>query len=159
MYNYIFNKINIFSVPSAAILKIPAHLIHCYRNVSTQPLAPQNLQVLIELLRKVENQNIDIRDLAVSLVHKLKVDGIQRSPGIQETEYVTPYDANGNQVPKDEILLKLISPKDQMINFENYLNPDELCHLHKLISSSVDSLERGDEAKTCRKYNSVNPDK
>ncbi|KAL5279041.1 hypothetical protein ACFFRR_003579 [Megaselia abdita] len=146
-------------LPTEAVLKIPANLIQCYRNVSAKPLVPQNLQVLLELLRKVENQNVGIRELAVSLVHKLRIDGIQKSPGIQETEYVTPYDANGNQVPKDEILLKLISPVDQMINFENYLTPDELCHLHKLISSSVDSYERGDEATTCRKYNSINPDK
>lgn len=147
------------SVRSEAVLKIPANLIQCYRNVSAKPLLPQNLQVLLELLRKVENENVGIRELAVSLVHKVRVDGIQRSPENQETEYVTPYDANGNQVAKDEILLKLISPMDPMINFENYLSPDELCHLHKLISSSVDSYERGDEAKTCRKYNSMNPDK
>lgn len=135
------------------------NLIQCYRNESAKPLLPQNLQVLLELLRKVESQNVGIRELAVSLVHTLRIDGIQRSPEIQETEYVTPYEANGNQAPKEEILLKLISPMDAMINFENYLNPDELCHLHKLISSSVDSYERGDEARTCRKYNSINPDK
>jgi hypothetical protein len=77
------------------------------------------------------------------------MDGIQHAPGIFETEYVTPYHANGIMMPKFELLLHLVSNSPGTIDFEEALTFRELCLLHRIVSASVEPFERGDESTTC----------
>lgn len=77
------------------------------------------------------------------------MDGIERAPGIHETELITPYRAYGQQSTKYQLLLNLISKRPGNIEFERFLTPSELCQLHKMISSSMEPYERGDESRTC----------
>lgn len=110
------------------------------------------MQMLVELVRKIEDANptsIDLRQLAVNLVHRLRVDGIERAGSIAETDHVTPFRANGVQVPRYQILLQLVSDTAGAMQFDRWLSPLELCHLHRMLSASVEPYERGDESRTC----------
>lgn len=133
-------------------LQIYDNLIHCYRGNYTEPWIGNSLQILLELIRKVEKANptaLDIRILSSNILHQLRLDGIQRAQGFSESPYVTPYGPTGIMVPKFELLLKVISKLPGKVNFQNYLTPLEICTLHKLISSTVEPSARSDEMKTC----------
>lgn len=132
--------------------QIHTHLIHCYRGNETEPWIGNTLQLLIELIRKVEDVNptsLDIRLLSVNILHRMRVDGIEKAASIPETDLVTPYRANGIMEPKYRLLLQLISNTPGHVAFENILTPRELCQLHRMVSSSVEPYERGDETRTC----------
>lgn len=106
----------------------------------------------MELLRKVEDANptsIDIRRFSVNLFHQLRLDGIERAPSVQEQEFVTPFRANGKMTPKFELLLELISNVAGPIDLQQVLTSDEVCVLHRMLSSSVEPFERGDESRVC----------
>lgn len=135
-------------------IQIPQHLIHCYRGNATQPWIANSFQVFLELLRKIEDANptsnsMDIRRLSVNIFHQLRLDGIERAPSIQEREFVTPFRANGKMTPKFELLLELISNVAGPIEFQRILTPEEICVLHRFVSSSVEPFERGDESRVC----------
>lgn len=103
-------------------------------------------------MRKIEDANptsIDIRRLSVNLFHQLRLDGIERAPSIQEQEFVTPFRANGKMTPKFELLLELISNVAGPIDLQRVLTPNEICALHRILSSSVEPFERGDESRVC----------
>lgn len=45
---------------------------------------PSNINMLIELIRKVEETpgiNLDMRQMALALTHRFRLDGIERAPG------------------------------------------------------------------------------
>lgn len=131
---------------------VPQHLIACYRGNNTQPWAGGSLSNLLDLIRKVENafpNTMDIRTLSANLFHRMKLDGIQKAPGIMETEFLIPYRANGIMTPKFNLLRRLIPETPGRVEFEDVLSAFEICLLHKLISYSVEPFERGNEARTC----------
>lgn len=93
---------------------------------------------------------MDIRTLSVNIFHRLRIDGIQRATkSIKESDLITPFRPAGIQVPKFEVLLQLISDTPGSIDFEQFLTPSEICQLHRLVSSSVEPMERGDESRVC----------
>lgn len=53
------------------------------------------------------------------------------------------------KVPKFELLKSLISDTPTLINVDDCLTKEEICHLHRIISSSVEPFHRGDEIQTC----------
>lgn len=133
-------------------MQIPSNLLHCYRGNETEPWIGNTFQLFLELIRKIEDENptsLDIRTFAVNLMHRMRLDGIVRAPGIRETDFITPYRASGIQMPKYQVLLELISDTPGPIEFENYLTPTEMCQLHRLISSSIEPYVRGDESRVC----------
>lgn len=137
---------------STESIRIYDNLIHCYRGNDTQPWVGASMRLLIELIEKIEQQiptNIDIRHLVTNIFHELRLDGIERTPGVLESDFVTPYRATGIQVYKFDLLRNLISHTSQKLNFENYLTKTEICYLHKLISASVEPYIRGDEVRAC----------
>lgn len=139
---------------------IPQYLIPCYRSNNTDNYVAQSNQVFLELIRKIEDAlptSLDIRTLSASLFHRLRFDGIQKAVGISETQLVTPYRNNGIMAAKLELLKRLISVRSN-VSFENLLTQAELCALHKLISSSVEPFERGDETRTCPTYSMASVD-
>jgi hypothetical protein len=82
------------------------------------------------------------------LISSLRVDGIHRSP-FAETEDATPYGRSGVMTHKNIVLRQLISNVAGEFNYENILTPQEICSLHKLLSSSVEPFERQDELRNC----------
>ena len=89
----------------------------------------------------------------------LRVDGIHRSP-FPETEDTTPYGRSGVMTHKNIVLRQLISNVAGELDYNKILTPNELCSLHKLLSSSVEPFERQDELRHCPRQilNSTNAD-
>lgn len=127
-------------------------LIGCYRGNETQPLFPNSLPLLIELIRKVEDataNTMNARMLSTILLHTLRIDGIEREPTVRESDLVTPYGADGIMVPKFLLLLKMISNVSNTIDIRSALTESEMCQLHRMISTTIDPWERGDESVLC----------
>lgn len=127
-------------------------LIGCYRGNETQPLFPNSLPLLIELIRKVEDatsNTMNARMLSTILLHTLRIDGIEREPNVRESDLVTPYGADGIMVPKFLLLLKMISNVSTTIDIRSALTESEMCQLHRMISTTIDPWERGDESVLC----------
>ena len=85
----------------------------------------------------------------MTIFFSLRVDGIQRSYSAIETEDVTVYGVTGFMAHKNRIMQQIISNASGDLNYESILTPEELCLLHKLISSSVESHELHNEHQTC----------
>lgn len=62
---------------------------------------------------------------------------------------MTPYAASGIMFQKFKMLSYLTSHTTRKLNFSEFLTKTEICYLHKLISSGVDSVVRGDEHRAC----------
>lgn len=149
LFHFIFDKFPVSSIDS---IRIHDNLIHCYRGNETQPWVGASMRLLIELVEKIEQQlptSIDIRHLVTNIFHELRLDGIERTPGVLESDIVTPYRATGSQVHKFDLLKNLISHTSHKLNFEDFLTKTEICYLHKLISAGVEPYFRGDEIRTC----------
>lgn len=81
--------------------RIHDFLAPCYRTGEAEPFVGNSFQLLIELIRKIEDANptaLDIRRLSVNLMHRLRVDGIERTPGARETDNVVPFSVTGRMV-------------------------------------------------------------
>lgn len=139
--------------PASAISSsIPNLLVNCYRGNGSQPFFPQTLSVLIELIQKIEHvyaDSMDLRMLSTSLLHSLRVDGIERDPNTRETDFVTPYGMHGLMHPKYQLLLSMISKSSSNFDVRRALTETEMCQLHRMISSGVEPWERGDENRIC----------
>ncbi|XP_055390520.1 uncharacterized protein LOC129619310 [Condylostylus longicornis] len=137
---------------SCDTISLNGNLVECYRRENLKALVPNTLQVLLEIIRKLENSlNTagDIRLLSVKLLHHLRFDGMQRNLNASESEFVIPYSPNDLLSQKHSILLKLISNVPGDLKFEEYLTPLEICTLHKILSSTIEPIVRGDEHLTC----------
>lgn len=81
--------------------QIHGHLTSCYRSGQVEPWVGNSLQLVIELIRKAEDANptsMDIRRLSVNLMHRLRIDGIERTPNARESETVIPFSISGRMV-------------------------------------------------------------
>lgn len=127
-------------------------LVQCYRGNETQPIFPNTIQLLIELIRKVEDANpgtADIRTVSAALLHQLRLDGIERVPGVPESQNVTPFGPNGMMKPKFQLILQMVSNVQSNLQIFRSLNRKELCQLHRMISTSVEPWRRRDEHIVC----------
>lgn len=95
--------------------RIPNSLAECYENpqiLERDRRLPMNINILIELIRKVEDDisyNQDIRQLAVSLLHRFKLDGIEKASGTVSSK-VLPFSPSGYQFSKHRIILSRLIP-------------------------------------------------
>ncbi|GJQ65753.1 hypothetical protein Trydic_g11937 [Trypoxylus dichotomus] len=138
-----------------AATSVPKNLLHCYdRNFANQMIYPPlNIQTLIEIVRKLEfNQHslVNIRILATSLLHSLRLDGIERSQSGVQTEYVIPYGVTGKQYHKFNLLVKYFTFGDSLQFHNETLTRQEICALHFMTSNTLNKWQRGDESTTCQ---------
>lgn len=73
MFCKILNTIHIIGILYGESVNIPDHLIHCYRGNETQPWIGNSMRLLIELIKKIEEQNptsVDIRILSANIFHE-----------------------------------------------------------------------------------------
>lgn len=105
------NYLNLFTYCSTRTaqpngFRIHDHLRHCYRSNQTDPWMGNSFQLLLELVRKVEDANptsMDIRRLSVNIIHQMRLDGIERTPGVVENEMVIPFGVQGRMSPKFQV--------------------------------------------------------
>ncbi|PNF34288.1 hypothetical protein B7P43_G16548 [Cryptotermes secundus] len=135
--------------------RIPDTLIECYRNQSLrhpENRPPMTIQTFIDIIRKVEKyprQTMDIKALTTSILHRFRLDGIEKSHDVMETEGVIPYAVKGNQFYKHRLVLRYLVPANEYQFPNESLSQVELCTLHFMLSHSIDKTQRGDESTVC----------
>lgn len=142
-----------------AQLQIPPSLIECYNTsyfMNRDNRLPANLDTLISLIEKVEQSYVatgyqmDIRQVAVALLHRFRQDGIRRAAGVTtQIDGVIPYSPTGFQFPKLRILLSRLLPGNANTFPNSSLTSTERCSLHFMLSSTFDTRQRGDENTVC----------
>lgn len=135
--------------------RVPSSLAECYKNrtiLERDNRLPMTITTLINLIRKVEDTeglNMDIRELAVAIVHRFKQDGIELAKDIPPSEYVLPYSPQGYQFAKHKILLSRLIPGNAQRFPNDTLSIEEQCSFHFMVSNSIHVHVRGDEATRC----------
>lgn len=136
-------------------LTIPGSLRDCYGDeelYSRNKRLPMTMTMLIELIRKVEMYKgtyFDLRTLSVALLHRFRMDGIERIPDVPASPGVVPFRLTGQQFTKHKVLFKQLIPGHAYTFPNDSLSSQELCALHFMLSSSVDRWERSDEGELC----------
>lgn len=135
--------------------RVAPSLIECYNRpelFERDERLPMTMNMLIELIRKVEDvpeYRVDIRQLTIALLHRFRQDGIVRAPGLQNIAGVTPFSPSGFHFTKHRILFSRLLPGNAQ-GFPNAtLTAQERCALHFMMSSSIDTMIRGDEGQRC----------
>lgn len=135
--------------------RIPDTLLECYRNQSlrhAENRPPMTIGTFIDIVRKVEKfqrETVGIAELTTSLLHRFRLDGIERSQDVVEAEGVLPYAVKGNEFYKHRLILRYLVPSNNYQFPNESLSQVELCTLHFMLSHSIDTTQRGDEATVC----------
>lgn len=66
-----------------------------------------------------------------------------------ETEDITAYGVSGFMTQKNKVLQQIISSSSGTLDYQELLTTNELCLLHKLLSSSVEPFEQPNEVRIC----------
>lgn len=97
--------------------RIAPALVECYRLghiYDRNQRLPMTPNMLIELIRKIEDSpgfNQDIRQLAVSLVHRFRQDGIIPAPGVALNQAdILAFSPRDFSFPKHRVLLTRLVP-------------------------------------------------
>lgn len=104
--------------------RIANSLVECYDDnfiFERDNRLPMTTNMLIELVRKVEDSNEftgDIRQLAIQLVHRFRQDGIERAPGVFSSPSIIPFSPSGFQFSKHRIILSRLL-QGNAISFPN----------------------------------------
>lgn len=134
---------------------IPDSLLECYKYpmyFNKDNLLPMTMNTLISLVRKIEDYQgyaMDMRTLSSALLHRFRLDGIERNPNVMQTDYVVPYTPKGNEFFKFKLIMDTLIPGSSYLFPNERFTPIERCTLHWMLSNSVDQWERGDESVTC----------
>ncbi|XP_049298889.1 uncharacterized protein LOC125771851 isoform X2 [Anopheles funestus] len=137
------------------LTRVAPSMLECYENghiFERDNRLPMTMNMLIELIRKVEDSpgfQQDIRQLAISMLHRFRQDGIVRAPGVSTVSGVIPFSPTEFQFTKHRVLFSRLLPGNA-VNFPNAtLSIDERCALHFMLSNSIDRRVRGDENIRC----------
>ncbi|XP_035901387.1 uncharacterized protein LOC118507242 [Anopheles stephensi] len=137
------------------LTRVAPSMLECYENAhifERDNRLPMTMNMLIELIRKVEDSpgfQQDIRQLAISMLHRFRQDGIVRAPGVSSISGVIPFSPTEFQFTKHRVLFSRLLPGNA-VNFPNAtLSIDERCALHFMLSNSIDRRVRGDENVRC----------
>ncbi|XP_052902049.1 uncharacterized protein LOC128309652 [Anopheles moucheti] len=137
------------------LTRVAPSMLECYESAQIferDNRLPMTMNMLIELIRKVEDSpgfQQDIRQLAISMLHRFRQDGIVRAPGVTSMSGVIPFSPTEFQFTKHRVLFSRLLPGNA-VNFPNAtLSIDERCALHFMLSNSIDRRVRGDENIRC----------
>ncbi|XP_072936696.1 uncharacterized protein [Epargyreus clarus] len=134
----------------AILSRVPAHLIECYRGGGPPLNAPRRLDVFLSLLRRLESSSsLDLRLFSANLLRSVRLDGIEEAANVVETDFVLPFRASAFQFHKYKLLMDVFIPSQDLLNVDESLSMVEKCLLHKMMSSTVQPWERGDENVQC----------
>lgn len=135
--------------------RVAPGLLECYENPALferDSRLPMTMNMLIELIRKVEDGpqfQQDMRQLSIGLLHRFRQDGIVRAPGVPNIPGVLPFSPVGFHFTKHRILFSRLLPGNAQTFPNNTLTAQERCALHFMLSSSIDTIVRGDESVRC----------
>ncbi|XP_062561735.1 uncharacterized protein LOC134225564 [Armigeres subalbatus] len=135
--------------------RVAPSLLECYENANIferDNRLPMTMNILIELIRKVEDSpefNQDMRQLSIALLHRFRQDGIVRASGVQNIPGVLPFSPVGFHFTKHRILFSRLLPGNAQTFPNATLTAQERCALHFMLSSSIDMSVRGDENVRC----------
>ncbi|RZC34565.1 uncharacterized protein BDFB_008975, partial [Asbolus verrucosus] len=131
-------------------------LVECYNTtllVTRDYRLPATITTLIEIIRKIEDASpsANARELSIQILHRFRQDGIRKTYKVVDSTLGLPYSPKGWEAYKNRVQLKYLTPGNA-INFNNdSITPLEACSLHYMISSSIETHERGDESTVCNK--------
>lgn len=114
---------------------IPGSLFECYNSIEVYERdyrLPATVNTLIELIRKVEysnDYNRDIKEVAVSVLHRFRMDGIVKAPGIV-SKGILPFGLHGRQFTKHRVLLSRLIPPSGNPFPNNTLSTVERVNFH-----------------------------
>ncbi|CAO1322852.1 unnamed protein product [Diamesa hyperborea] len=136
--------------------RVAPGVVECYRRADLferDNRLPMTPSMLIELIRKVEDapgSNQGIRQIATGLLHRFRQDGIIPARGININQNdILRFSTNGFNFPKHRVLLsRLIQGNANQFPISN-LTIQEQCALHFMMSTSIETQIRGDEATRC----------
>uniref|UniRef100_A0A182J8Y4 VWFA domain-containing protein n=1 Tax=Anopheles atroparvus TaxID=41427 RepID=A0A182J8Y4_ANOAO len=137
------------------LTRVAPSVMECYEDgqvFERDNRLPMTMNMLIELVRKVEDTpgfQQDIRQLAISILHRFRQDGIVRATGVTNIPGVIPFSPTEFQFTKHRVLFSRLLPGNA-VNFPNStLSTEERCALHFMLSNSIDRRVRGDENIRC----------
>ncbi|CAK1601948.1 unnamed protein product [Parnassius mnemosyne] len=129
-------------------------LRECYTDpalVNRNNLPPTTMPVLIDIIRKIEdnpNINVDLRQLAVLLLHTYRQDGIeyhQPEVGSGVSSTILPFAPTFHSFYRHRLLLTRIIPGNLQVLSNTTVNSELKCALHYMLSTTVDARVRGNE--------------
>ena len=136
--------------------RLAPSLVECYATSEVfdrDQRLPMSINTLIDLIRKVEddpNYRHDIRELAIALVHRFRQDGIVKAPKTTVIiDGVIPFSPSGFQFTKHRTLFSKLIPGNAFSFPNETLTVQERCALHFMLSNSIETQVRGDEATVC----------
>lgn len=110
--------------------RIPNSLVECYMNPEIYERdyrLPSTINILIDLIRKIEDAtrgSQDIRQIAVGILHRFRLDGIEKAPGVYHGS-VLPFSPSGYQFSKHRLLLSRLIPGNARLFPNNTLTSAE----------------------------------
>ncbi|KFB47520.1 AGAP011476-PA-like protein [Anopheles sinensis] len=147
--------LGVVSAQENVLTRVAPSMMECYEDPATferDNRLPMTMNMLIELVRKVEDTpgfQQDIRQLAISILHRFRQDGIVRATGVTNIPGVIPFSPTEFQFTKHRVLFSRLLPGNA-VNFPNAtLSTQERCALHFMLSNSIDRRVRGDENIRC----------
>lgn len=124
--------------------RIPNSLVECYMNpemYERDNRLPATINILIDLIRKIEDKtqgSQDIRQIAVSVLHRFRLDGIEKATGIYHGS-VLPFSPSGYQFSKHRLLLSRLIPGNARYFPNNTLTSTERVRTHSHEKYIIDS--------------------
>uniref|UniRef100_A0A182P9B3 VWFA domain-containing protein n=1 Tax=Anopheles epiroticus TaxID=199890 RepID=A0A182P9B3_9DIPT len=106
------------------LTRVAPSMLECYENAQIferDNRLPMTMNMLIELVRKVEDTpgfQQDMRQLAISMLHRFRQDGIVRAPGVTSMSGVIPFSPTEFQFTKHRVLFSRLLPGNA-VNFPN----------------------------------------
>lgn len=157
--------------------RVASHLSECYNNVTLinrNNLPPVTVQVLIDIIRKIEdnaNVNMDLRQIAAVLLHTYRQDGIEyhQPENTLASSNVLPFAPTFHSFHRHRLLLTRLIPNNLATLSDDTLSSVLKCTIHHMLSTTVDGRVRGDEnscnqlaqyrvLRTARSARSINED-
>lgn len=134
---------------------ISSFLRECYSEshlLDRNNLPPMNLNVLLDLIRKVEDSEVgDMREFSVAIAQLFRQDGIIYDPTATGSQNIIPFKPTGFQAFKNRLLLNKLIPNSLLNLDRDFLVAEDKCALHHMVSSSIALHFRGDEEFTCKR--------
>ncbi|CAH0592398.1 unnamed protein product [Chrysodeixis includens] len=134
--------------------RVADELSECYRDpnlLNRNNLPPVTMQVLIDIIRKIEdnpNVNMDLRQLSTVLLHTYRQDGIEfhQPENTITSSNVLPFAPTFHAFHRHRLLLTRLIPNNLQVLANDTVSSVLKCTLHHMLSTTVDARVRGDES-------------